>query len=102
MIAKHDPVVPDTCDVCKYAVEHVLDSLVEHTMTQAATVFLLEDLEASSAPLPLGSIAVSSIGVEPGPVHPFEPRHWFWALMTEDDIVLSLRGASRGAAHGSI
>ena len=98
MIVKHEPVSPDTCDVCKYAVEHGLDSGVEHTLTQAATVYLLEDLEAApDGYLTLSGIAADAIGFEPGPVHPFEPRHWYWALLTEHEIVLSLRSNREGA-----
>ena len=102
VIEKHAVASPETCDVCRYAVAHALDVLVEHTLVQAATVYLESDLE--SAPdgyLPLGAIATDVIGYEPGPVHPFEPRHWYWALLTERRIVLSLRATPEGAADES-
>ena len=43
----------------------------------------------------LRSLAVSTVGVEPGPVHRMEPRHWYWAIWHERDVVLSLRKRHR-------
>ena len=51
----------------------------------------IDDLmEANGAALPLEALAVSGIG-EPGPVTRLEPRHWYWALMTERNLVIALR-----------
>ena len=58
-----------------------------------AAAILVEDLRAAGGgPLPVRALHVGSIGVEPGPVHRLEPRHWFWALWVERDVVLMLRG----------
>lgn len=63
---------------------------LEHTMTRIATAYLVQDLEnVGGGSLRLSEIAVSSIGY-PGPQQPIEPRHWFWALMTEATLRISL------------
>ena len=87
----HDPPTPETCDVCSYVRDHPeVDLRLEHTMTQIATAYLIEDLEdVAGGPLRLSEVAVSSIG-HPGPQQPIEPRHWFWALMTERGLLISL------------
>jgi hypothetical protein len=84
---------PDTCDVCKYAVEYDSDCAYEHARARVATAFLLEDLQelAPGETTKLDSVAVVSTGVEPGPVHALDPRHWFWAMYYEPVIRLSLR-----------
>ncbi len=91
MLDYHDEPIPTTCDVCAYVAEHVdADQRLEHTMTRIATAYLLEDLaDVGGGPLRLSQIAVSSVGY-PGPEQPFEPRHWFWALMTEETLLISL------------
>ena len=68
-----------------------LDLRLEHTLTWIAQNMLIADLlETSGEALPLEALAVSGIG-EPGPVTRLEPRHWYWALMTERSLVISLR-----------
>ena len=91
MFEHHDPPTPATCDVCAYVRDNPnADQRLEHTVTEIATAYLLEDLEqVGGGPLRLDQIAVSSIG-HPGPQQPIEPRHWFWALMTERRLVISL------------
>ena len=65
-------------------------------MTQIATAILLEDLTLEGGgPLRLSQIAVSSIGY-PGPQKAIEPRHYFWALMTEPQLVVALRKEAEG------
>lgn len=92
MLDFHDKAQPETCDVCKYAIEHELDCAYEHSRTRVAAAFLLQDLGElnSGETTKLSSLAVSETGVAPGPVHPLEPRHWFWALYYESTIRLSL------------
>ncbi len=91
MLDYHDPPTPATCDVCAYVSEHAgADQRLEHTMTRIATAYLVQDLEhVGGGSLRLSEIAVSSIGY-PGPQQPIEPRHWFWALMTEATLRISL------------
>ena len=91
-IENHDTPVPDICDICKYVVEHPANDLrYEHGLVNIASALLISELIDAGGPLPLGAFAVHSIGVEPGPVHYPQPRHWFWALWAERDILLSLR-----------
>jgi hypothetical protein len=87
----HSDPVPDACDVCKYAVEHELDCGYEHARTNLARAWLVEDLAEAGESVRLSSVAVSAAGVEPGPVHQLEPRHWFWAMFFEPEIRISLR-----------
>ena len=91
MIDYHGEPVPEICDVCKYAVEHDLDCGYEHGRTNVATAWLVEALEEARESVRLRAVAVSAAGVEPGPVHILEPRHWFWAMVHEPDIRISLR-----------
>jgi hypothetical protein len=96
VLERHDPPSPDACDVCKYAVERGVDCEAEHALTRLATMLLIYDLQDASGPTRLSGLAVGTFGVEPGPVHRVEPRHWYWALMHEPDIQLVLReGANR-------
>lgn len=91
--------MPDRCYVCEYVVSRPADALdlrVEHTLVWIAQQMLIEDLrEAGGEALPLETLAVSGIG-EPGPVTRLEPRHWYWALMTERKLVISLREGAIG------
>jgi hypothetical protein len=91
MLEYHREPVPATCDVCRYAVDHRLDSPYEHALTRLATLSLVEDLtDLGAGTTRLSALAVSQSGVEPGPVHSFDPRHWFWAMFYEPRIRLSL------------
>ncbi len=90
MIEFHSEPIVEICDVCKYASAHELDCGYEHARTNVATAWLIEDLSEADS-LPLRSLAVSAAGVEPGPVHELEPRHWFWAMWYEPNIRISLR-----------
>ena len=91
MLQRHDPPTPDACDVCKYALEHDRDSENEHALTRLATTLLVIDLQdADGGPVRLSGLSVATFGVEPGPVHHIEPRHWHWALLHEPDIRLVL------------
>ena len=69
----------------------------EHARTRLATLWLLQDLkDMAGEPARLSSLAIRSAGVSPGPIHELEPRHWFWAMLYEPDIRLTLaRGDSR-------
>lgn len=91
MIDYHGEPVPEICDVCKYAVEYELDCGYEHARTNVASMWLVQDLEAAGESVRLAAVAVSAAGVEPGPVHRLEPRHWFWAMFFEPRIRISLR-----------
>ena len=93
MIERHSSPVPDRSDVCHYIVSHPgenLDLRIEHTLTWICQSSLFNDLIDSGEPLPLQSLAVSGIG-EPGPVARLEPRHWSWALMTDRNLMISIR-----------
>ena len=85
--------MPDTCDICKYVVEHTgADLRLEHGLVNLAGDLLTSDLmDAGGGPLPLRALAVHTAGVEPGPVHRMDPRHWYWAIWHERDVLLSLR-----------
>ena len=76
-----------------YAVERPgTDLRGEHALVNLATYLMMSDLAlAGGGPLPLRSLAVNTTGVEPGPIHEMEPRHWYWAIWHERDVVLSLR-----------
>ncbi len=91
MIEFHAEPIVEACDVCRHAVAHELDCGYEHGRTNVATAWLIEDLSEAES-LPLRSLAVSAAGIEPGPVHHLEPRHWFWAMWYEPNIRISLRG----------
>lgn len=91
MLDYHREPIPDVCDVCRYAVEHSLDCGYEHARARLATLFLQQDLEDLEGTTRLSSIAVSHTGFEPGPVHPLDPRHWFWAMFYEPQVRLSWR-----------
>lgn len=91
MLERHNPPVPETCDVCRYAVNRKVDSDCEHARVRLATLWLvhdLEELEDQSARL--SGLTIGTVGVEPGPVHELEPRHWYWALLYEPDFRVSL------------
>lgn len=84
------------CDVCDYSLEQGLDVAYEHARARLATLFLRQDLEEiAPATTRLSSLAVSGSGPEPGPVHDFEPRHWFWAIFYEPLIRLSWGGSDQ-------
>lgn len=92
MLDFHEEPRPEACDVCRYVLDHALDCAYEHSRTRVATAFLLSDLEdLTGGSASLSSLAVAAAGVEPGPVHPLEPRHWFWAMFHHPDIRISLR-----------
>ena len=91
MLEYHAEPVPEVCDVCKYMVEHELDCGYEHARTNVALAWLIQDLGDAGESVRLSAVAVSGAGVEPGPVHPLEPRHWFWAMFHEPEIRISLR-----------
>lgn len=93
MLAFHPRPEPQGCDVCKYAIEHELDCGYEHARARIASAFLLQDLEElGGGTTKLDSLAVTEVGLEPGPVHPLELRHWFWAMFYEPTIRISLGG----------
>ncbi|MFN8585404.1 MAG: hypothetical protein U0446_08815 [Dehalococcoidia bacterium] len=77
------------CDVCDDSLQHQLDLPYEHARVRLATVFLTQDLEIEPETTKLSSLAVSRSGLEPGPVHDLDPRHWFWAICDEPGIRLS-------------
>ncbi len=88
----HTLPLPTACDVCRYVLEHGLDCAYEHARVRLATAWLVDDLaDLDGRTAGLMSLAVSHLGVEPGPVHPIEPRQWFWAIAYEPNIRLSLR-----------
>ncbi len=96
MLDYHRAPQPDTCDACEYAVTHDLDCAYEHALVRLATLSLLEDLGALAGETTrLDALAVRSSGVEPGPLHALDPRHWFWAMLYEPDIRISVRGRPR-------
>ena len=96
MLERPDPPILDACDVCKYAVDHQVDSDYEHARTRLATLWLIHDLEdLAGGSSRLSGLSVYSAGVEPGPIHELEPRHWYWAVLYEHDIQLSLRRGGR-------
>ena len=97
-VENHAESVPDTCDICEYVVEHPGSDLrLEHGLVNLAAALLLDYLaEAGGGPLPLRAFAIYSVGVEPGPMHRMGPRHWYWAIWHERDVVLSLRVGSDG------
>jgi len=100
MLDYHVEARPDLCDVCRYAVEHELDTAYEHARTRLATVFLQQDLEEiAPATTKLDSLAVSRSGIEPGPVHDLDPRHWFWGIYFEPRIRLSWGGGAPDGGH---
>jgi hypothetical protein len=92
MLDFHRQPQPDICDVCLYVEEHELDCAYEHARARLATTFLLEDLAAlpRQETTRLSALAVRSSGFAPGPVHPIDPRHWFWAMYHEPEIRISL------------
>jgi len=92
MLDYHVDAQPGMCDVCDYAAEHGLDLPYEHALVRIATLSLVEDLaQLHGGTTRLGAVALSHTGVEPGPVHEFDPRHWFWAMLYEPRIRLSLQ-----------
>lgn len=92
MLAFHRDPLPTVCEACAYAVERNLDCAYEHARTRAATNFLLQDLEdLAGGSASLRGLAVSSTGVEPGPVHELDPRHWYWAIYFSPEVQLSLK-----------
>lgn len=93
MLGFHEPPIPGTCEVCSFAIEHGLDPRYEHALTRLATLWLLQDLDdLAGQPARLSALAVRSAGVEPGPVHELDPRHWYWAMFYEPEIRISLAG----------
>lgn len=96
-VENHADPTPETCDICRYVVgQPDSDLRSEHGLVNLATYLLLSDLAlAGGGPLPLRSLAVGTSGIEPGPVHEMEPRHWYWAIWHERDVLLSLREGAR-------
>ena len=96
-VENHATPTPETCDICAYVVERPgVDLRYEHGLVNLAGDLLIQDLvDAGGGPLPLRSLAVSTVGVEPGPVHRMEPRHWYWAMWHDRAVVLSLREGDR-------
>lgn len=93
MIERHVTPEPDACEVCLHVVTHPdedLDLRLEHTLAWICQAMLVQDLAQAQRPFPLQSLAVSGIG-EPGPVTRLEPRHWFWGMMTDRNVLISLR-----------
>jgi hypothetical protein len=93
VLNRHPNPVPDVCDVCRYAVDHNTDAETEHALTRLATLVLSEGLSGvggGPAALP-GLVVFSFPPIDRGPVHRFEPRHYFWAMFHELDIQLVLR-----------
>ena len=92
MLEYHSTPQPATCDVCLYSVEHDLNCGYEHARARVATALLLEDLEnLEGESAALSALALTRFGKEPGPVHPLEPRHWYWAMFHASDIRISWR-----------
>ena len=92
MLDFHDIPQVEVCDVCRYAVEYQLDCAYEHARTRLTAMFLLQDLaDLDGGTASLQGLAVSSFGVEPGPVHSVEPRHWYWAMFYYPEVRIGLR-----------
>ena len=92
MLDYHVNPLPNSCDVCRYAVQNELDCAYEHARARVALVWLLQDLQSlEGESASLSSLAVESVGIEPGPVHPLEPRHWYWAMFYSPEIRISLK-----------
>jgi hypothetical protein len=65
--------------------------MLQHTLAMLAGWMLLEELEASNAPLSLHSIYVEQFAADsPGRPAPLEPEHWTLALLSAPEIKLSI------------
>ncbi|MGE0134397.1 MAG: hypothetical protein AB7L91_03650 [Dehalococcoidia bacterium] len=92
MLDYHIETDADVCDVCRYALDHDFDLPYEHALVRIATLSMVEDLaQLDGRTTRVGAVAVSHAGLEPGPVHEFDPRHWFWAMFYEPRIRVSLQ-----------
>ena len=86
----HREPIPDECDVCAYVRDHEqADQLLEHTGVRIAVGLMVEDLLAEGHPMRMIQLHRSGFGY-PGPDHPIEPRHWFWALLVMPGFLISL------------
>ncbi len=95
LLDRHLPPAPESCDVCKYAIEHELDIESEHARTRTATMILLVDLAELEHPARMSSLATTTFPPVGDVVHAIEPRHWHWhwhwALLHEPELVVGLR-----------
>ena len=86
----HREPIPAVCDVCQWVRNHDgADQLVEHTKTRLAIGLMVDDLHEASRPMRMLQLHRAGIGY-PGPDHPLEPRHWFWALLVMPGFLISL------------
>lgn len=93
MLERHNPPVPGSCEVCRSALATGLDVEYEHALVRLATNLLVSDLEdIGGGPATFASVAVSFFPpVDRGPIHAFQPRHWYWALFFEPRVGVVLR-----------
>lgn len=91
LLERHKEPIPETCDVCKYAVDSGGDLENEHALTRAATMILLDDLADLGRPARMSSLAVTTFPAVGDVVHVIEPRHWHWAMLHEPDLQVVLR-----------
>ena len=95
LVEYHAEPVPDSCEVCRYLVEHPeYDRRLEHTLTLFAQVTMLTDLEDAGDPLRMTSMYVETIGF-PGPQTRIDPRHWLLGLLEAPEIRLMLEERNR-------
>ena len=95
MLSRHPSPQPDSCEVCKHASDHNLDSESEHALTRLATMMMVESLRESGGTAQMQRLATSwDVGV--GPVHLMDPRHWHWALFFESSLRIQLVEGTRG------
>ncbi len=97
MLERHNPPIPEACEVCRNALAVGLDVEYEHALVRLATQLMVDDLvEVNGGPVRFASIAVTSFPpVDRGPRHDFEARHWFWALYFEPAVGIVMRGGSQ-------
>ena len=85
----HREPIPVTCDVCAWVQANDGDQLLEHTKTRFAIAIMADQLREAGHPLHMLQLHRAGFGY-PGPDHPFEPRHWFWALLVMPGFLISL------------
>lgn len=96
MLERHNPPRPEFCEVCRNAIASGLDVENEHALVRLATDVLVGDLEdLGGGPATFASLAVGFFPpVDRGPIHAFQPRHWYWALFFEPRVGVMLRERS--------
>ncbi|MSP22553.1 MAG: hypothetical protein EXR66_05995 [Dehalococcoidia bacterium] len=70
-----------------------LDVENEHALVRLATSLLVGNLaDMGGGPTAFASVAVGFFPpVDRGPIHAFQPRHWYWALFFEPRVGVVLR-----------